>query len=295
MFVSRGIVVALFVLLATSRAWALEPSKAECIAANEAAQDLRSAGKLRDARTKLAFCMASTCPGPVREDCAQRLSEVDAVMPSIVFEAKDDSGNDLIAVHVKIDGLPLVDKLDGTAVPVDLGRHRFGFDAEGMAGTEKILVVHEGDKGRHERVVLGGVRSSSPPAAPFPSSTVSAAPPATRSPGMPTAAYVAFGVGAVGLAVGSAFGVAALSDKSTLDSGPCPTATTCRSGTDLDSLHSHEIAANIGFGVGLVGAVAGVVFWLLRPTASESGHAHNPGRSVESLIGANGVGLGGRL
>jgi hypothetical protein len=85
--------VASAVLLLPSYVEAAEPSKDECIAANDAGQDLRRAGKLHAAHEKLAFCVSTSCPGPVREDCAQRLTEVDGVMPSLVFEAKDRAGS----------------------------------------------------------------------------------------------------------------------------------------------------------------------------------------------------------
>ena len=50
---SRPILVALGVVLVPCPARAAEPTKVECIAANDAAQDLRRAGKLREAREKL--------------------------------------------------------------------------------------------------------------------------------------------------------------------------------------------------------------------------------------------------
>ena len=81
---SHPLLCALGVVLVPWSARAVEPTKLECIAANDAAQDLRRTGKLREAREKLALCVSTACPGPVREDCAQRLTEVDGVMPSIV-------------------------------------------------------------------------------------------------------------------------------------------------------------------------------------------------------------------
>jgi hypothetical protein len=142
------------VLLAASSASAAEPTKQECIAANESAQDLRRAGKLREARASLAVCTAASCPGPVREDCAQRLTEIEAVMPTVVFAAKDSAGHDLSTVRVTKDGEPLLDKLDGSAIVVDPGEHRFSFEAEGMRNTERTLIVREGDRARRVQVVL---------------------------------------------------------------------------------------------------------------------------------------------
>ena len=147
---SRPVLIALGVLV-PCYARAAEPNKLECIAANGSAQDLRRAGKLREAREKLAVCVSESCPGPVREDCAQRLAEVDQAMPSIVFEAKDGAGNDVASVTVTMDG-QRVDK-PGMPVQADPGEHRFVFEAEGMPRTEKTIVVREGERERHERVV----------------------------------------------------------------------------------------------------------------------------------------------
>src|SRR5580700_6433528 len=101
--------LALLVSMPPCLARAADPTKQECVAANDAAQDLRQSGKLRQAREKLAVCAAASCPGIVRDDCTQRLAEVDSAMPHIVFSARDPAGNDLVDVKVTIDGAPLAD------------------------------------------------------------------------------------------------------------------------------------------------------------------------------------------
>jgi hypothetical protein len=141
----------------------------------------------------------------VREDCAARLSEVDAAMPSLVFVAKDRAGNDLSAVLVTMDGLPFADNLDGTAVAVDPGEHKFIFEGEGLPATEKVVVVHEGDRSRHVNVVLGGTADL--PAAD--SQEGFFAPKNRRTIGIAVA-----GAGALGIVIGTVFGIAA---KATYD------------------------------------------------------------------------------
>ena len=124
--------VAFGLWLSASPAVAADPTKQECVAANESAQDLQRTGKLREARASLAVCTAASCPGAVREDCGQRLKEVEAALPRLVFAAKDALGHDLGAVRVTIDGEPLLDKLDGSSTTVDPGEHHFTFEAEGF-------------------------------------------------------------------------------------------------------------------------------------------------------------------
>ena len=142
-----------------------EPSKLECVQANEAAQSLRQSGKLHDARAQLLVCVATSCPAPVRSDCAERLKEVDKTMPTIIFDVKDKDGIALTAVAVASDGAPLVARLDGTALPVDPGEHVFRFSSEGLPPLERKLVIREGEKDRHEPIALSAASLAEPAAA----------------------------------------------------------------------------------------------------------------------------------
>jgi len=258
-------------LFGASSALAAEPTKDECIAANETAQDLRQAGKLLEARTKLVLCVATSCPGPLREDCAQRLTEMDSVMPSIVFEVKDSAGNDVSAVTATIDGRPYAERLDGRPISVDPGEHRFVFTADGGATAEKTLVVREGEKDRRERIVLGIA------AAPVVTEGTAASV-AERSgfalDRIPTVAYVAAGVGVVGLAIGIGTGIAATSKHSALEGEGCPSSGgTCpptASQSDLDSFHSLKTWSTVGYVIGAAGIVGGVTFWLIVPKGTET-------------------------
>jgi len=129
--------------------------KEACIAANESGQELRATGKLAEARVRFSLCEASTCPAQLREDCATRLRDVDAVMPSVVFLAKDQGGNDLGKVSVRVDGSELRTPIDGRALQVDPGQHTFHFDGEGGAAMETTFIIREGEKERRETVTLG--------------------------------------------------------------------------------------------------------------------------------------------
>ena len=111
---------------------AAEPTKTDCLDASEAWLAQRKAGKLRAARGELLVCAAASCPKDVREECAQHVPEIGAAIPTLVFEVKDASGEDVSAVRVTLDGAPLVDWLDGTAIPLDPGDHLFTFVAEGL-------------------------------------------------------------------------------------------------------------------------------------------------------------------
>jgi hypothetical protein len=267
-------------MLLVRAAHAAPPTKRECIGANEAAQDLRQSGRLREAREKLALCVSQSCPGPVREDCAQRLDEVNRAMPTLVFEVKDAAGNDVSAATVTMDGQPLADKLGGTSIPVDPGEHHFVFDdPDGISlKTETTVIVREGDKDRHVKVVLGGGPGPSPQDA------------STTAPGgrsaVPTASYVAFGVAGVGLIAGVGFTVAALVEK-----GKC-TQTGCEPGVsgpaNSNTVQQDTVFAGVGYGALLVGAGLGAFFFLSsRPAASQA--------TVAPALGPGWLGLEGRF
>jgi hypothetical protein len=256
--------------LFTREVLAAEPTKAECIAASEEGQELRHAGKLRASREKLALCIADSCPGPVREDCNDKLEEIEKIAPSIVFVVKNGAGEDVSAVVVTMDGKPFAEKLDGSFVPVDPGAHTFAFEAGGRR-VEKKLVIREGQKQRRESVVLGGeVTTSSGP---------------SRVP-----AYVAFGVGGVGLILGIVFTAVWASDKSAGDN-ECSQGCSKQRG---DSLKSQQDADTAGLAVGFTlagaGAVVGTILLLTSGgSQTKTNDARNPPRVRFGSMGIEGT------
>lgn len=251
-----------------SRTAAAEPTTHACVSANESGQDLLRARKLRAARARFGECSAESCPGAVRKDCGEHLAEIDRAMPSMVFELRDARGDDVPSVRVAIDGEPQTEPITGTALDVDPGEHEFAFEAAGGLEGKKTFVVHEGDKGRHERVVLV---APAPPGATRPTASAEGSP--SEGHGRRTVALAAGGVGVAGLAVGTVFGVLALSKRAFLD-GPsecgsnkdlCPPS----AAGDIATLNTLRVGADVGFGVGVVGAVLSGILFLTSP-AGES-------------------------
>jgi hypothetical protein len=246
--------------LAPVTAGAAEPTKQECVAANESAQDLRRVAQLREAKKQLAVCVSTSCPGPVREDCAARLSEVEAAMPSLVFIAKDRAGNDLSSVVVTMDGLPFADNLDGAAVQVDPGEHHFIFEGEGLPSTEKVVVVHEGDKSRRVNVVLGGTVAGE-----------AAAPEAKESMFSPNRrrmmGLALGGAGAAGIVLGAIFGLVA---KSTYDHAWTECQSDARNCTpqgvhDGQTAHDQATVSTVAFVAGALLLGGGAALYLTAP------------------------------
>lgn len=284
MSVDRCTAVFLAVLAISRSAVAAEPTKTECVAANGAAQDLRSAGKLREARVKLAVCISASCPGPIREDCGERLREVEKVTPSIVFEAKDAAGNDLSAVVVTMDGQPLAMKLDGAALIVDPGEHQFSFDADGLPSAEKKLVIREGERDRHERIVLGGAKKEKADA---PLSTNEAP---SRVP-----AIIAFGAGGVGLIFGIAFTAGAIDAQSKCSATMCDPSVMGATQEDKGKNNAGVVTQNtsgavIGFLAAGAGAAVGTILLLTSSRATPSNAV-----SIRPQLGVGWAGIEGRF
>jgi hypothetical protein len=276
---------ALFVVMSSmaNLASAVEPTKQQCVDANSAAQDLRRAGQLRQAREQLVLCVAASCPGPVREDCGQRLGEVDAAMPSIVFEAKDGKGNDVSAVRVTMDGQRLVDQLDGSALQVDPGEHRFTFaDAGGFVYAERTIVMREGAKD-HVRVELGASPGSQTPG------VVREQPPAVSpSDGSTqrTIGLVLGGAGVVGLVIGGVFGLVSKGTYNNALQNECrgdPNGCTTQGAQDGQTAHSQATISTVGFIAGSALIAGGAALYFTAPKGG--------GVAVAPTVGTSGGGL----
>jgi serine/threonine-protein kinase len=248
-------------LLVCSPARSTEPTKKQCVQANDDGQDLSLAGKLQQARERFALCASASCPAVVRDDCRQRMTDVDAAMPSIVFEVKDALGNDVSGVKVTMDGRPFVDWLDETPRPLDPGEHKFVFNALGRPRTELVVVVHEGDKAWHERVVMG----TTPAPAPAPERPAAPVAPASDGTTQRMVGVALGGAGVVGLLVGGILGVVA---KATYDHalgsecGNNPSTCSSQGVQDGHTAHSQATVATAGLiaGVAMLGGGAYLYF-----------------------------------
>jgi hypothetical protein len=217
-----GVVWAFGGLLLTRCALA-QLTKGECIDADTAAQSARREGHFLDARAQLRICLNPECPEMVRSDCAQRLDELDRAQPTMLFQVRDPAGRDLGAVDLSVDGRPLLGQAEGTAIDIDPGFHAFTFRRDGWQTRTTTLVVREGDRGRHEMVVMSLALPAQLEAA------HSAAPPGDHgghtaaggaNPGRPERAFGLWvvGGGVVAAAVGAAFGFAASAAKTSYES-----------------------------------------------------------------------------
>jgi hypothetical protein len=262
-------------------AQAADPTTTDCLSANESSIKLGSEHKLRDARAQLLTCSASSCPTDIRNACTRRMGDVNAALPTIVFEVKDPSGNDLSAVAITMDGKPLADRLDGSALPMDPGAHDFTFDVAGQPTAKKRLVIYEGEKNRRERVVIGtAIATGAVPLATDASGTKAAIVVGSPAPAdhaanvTPSPSYwtgrriggvVATATGVVGVAAGGVIGLIAKGQYSTASG---------ETGTSRQTDSAHAVTAgDVATVVVCVGgalAAAGLIIWLTAPSAQTS-------------------------
>lgn len=224
-----------------------------------------------------------------------------------------------VTIRAAVDGVVL--RVDGLAVgktplPASLelgaGPHFLSASAEGYRTWNQPLELSCGEKRDLDiRLELSEAAPAAPvavsplPAAPaavtVPSPVPSPAPPlladitapssapssAPASAGFPTRKIVAYALGGVGiaaLAVGSAYGVAALTNRRDSDAA-CPQNQCSQTGVDLNNqAKTSARVADIGIGVGLVG-VAVATYLLLRPAQSEAAPASAAAPGVRLAAG----------
>jgi hypothetical protein len=168
-----GVVLAASVPLAGS---ARADDKDVCIRSVEHAQVARLDGKLREAREGFVTCARAVCPEAIRTDCTRWVTEVDASLPSVVFDAIWADGRDVPGLTVLVDGKPVTGAEKGRAVSLDPGEHTFRLEVPGAAPVEMRNLIREGEHNRILHVTFVPVGESGAPTAPGPAPGPASAP-----------------------------------------------------------------------------------------------------------------------
>ncbi len=242
------------------------PDKMACIAADTDGQSLRMTGNLLRARKRFAFCASTSCPSLVRDDCLQRIAEVEAAQPTVVFTATNGMGRPVVSVRVTVDGVVAADSLDGRPLRVDPGEHEFLFEALGRISTQMTLTLHEGDKRVRHAVVLRTGSGDPADLVPVPEPA-----PAAEDVGPAEASVVA---------------PAAAPSQAPTGSGE-PQGATLRAGPRVgDALSTRRVAAIAAGGAGVLGVLLGSVFGALTIQGWSDATANCP----RNVCPANSVG-----
>jgi hypothetical protein len=250
-----------------------------------------------------------TASGTFKRALADATKEVDTVSPKIggaTISVHGPSGADVPSAKVVLDGSPVSNASLDVRRSIDPGPHVLQVSADGFKPAELRFVVAEGGSA-DEPVTLEAEPSASsplgaPPATQLPATAPGSETPVSSSGGGARAVlpWVAFGIGAAGLGVGAVTGFIAMGKHSDLlNGGHCFPDGTCDKAaqSDIDSYHTVGAISTVGFVVGGIGVVGGVVLLLTRPKAEHVAPAAPPqaGLHVVPVVGLGSIGATGRF
>jgi hypothetical protein len=204
---------------------------------------------------------------PQRAEIAQQ--HIEALEPTLSrLIVQVPPASDLADLEIKRDGTAIRRAAWGTAMPIDPGDHIVEAFALGKIPWKHTVTV--GGKAETKTITVPVLENA--PVAPTPPTPASSghAPVSyveVRRPINP-ATWVAYSIGAVGVGVGTYFGVRAMSDQQVADEN-CPQEKCNPAG--LSANNSGIKSANIstvGFGVGLLGIGLGTFLLLSRGTTN---------------------------
>jgi hypothetical protein len=261
--------------------------------------------------------LTPSAPPAFREAQGSAQRELAAIEPKIGSLAIKVEGSESAKdLAVKIDDVPISAVLVGSSQPIDPGDHKIEAAATGFRAQPQFIKVTDGEKASITLKLESDANAPPPTAAATPGAANAAAPGAppgtTATPGAPPAdtgtsgggsngmrigAYAAFGVGAVGIGLGTVFLLKASgkhSDASDLfDQNHCGVSLCTKSIQDqVNQLDADGKSAStlgiVGFVIGGAAVVTGVTLLVMSSGTSEAKTA-----SVQPWIGLNSAGLSG--
>lgn len=272
--------IAVGVALVSNVASADADDRIFCSLASEKGQTARDQGKLREARESFEFCARDACPKVVREDCATWLKQVDAQFATVILSAQGPQGQKLTDLDVSVDGEPILTGIDGGALTVEPGPHKFVFRMRGRPPIEVDIVIAPGEK-NHAIVAAFPEASNAPASTPAPSSSApttassSASTAASSSDSAPTKSVAPWVIGAAGigaLGVGITFYALGMGDRSSLASS-CGQPRANGKGTCTDdqisSARTKLVVGDVAVGAGVIALGIAATLFLM------DNHEHN--------------------
>jgi len=169
------------------------------------------------------------------------------------------------SAQVSMDDKPTPEALLGVERPINPGQHRIEARVGGQLRTTRELSMVEGASYQVDLDLR--------PVQPAPIPVVVAPPAAVTASSSPnswrkTGGYVALGVGALGLGIGTYTGILALHHKSELDD-VCHPSCPASSADQIDAFRSNRTISYVSFGVGIAAAATGVALLTLGKPAEQ--------------------------
>jgi hypothetical protein len=206
-----------------------------CIDSDTQGQELRLAGRWREAEARFQTCAHLPCPEAVLQDCVARYDDIRAAMPTLLVAAQRADGTDTIDATLVIDGKVVAEPLPTTAIELDPGVHVLQIRHDGWTAPSQTVVLREGDKDR----------------------TVAFRFDATDRNVLPLALAVSGGLVFV---VGATFVTIGIMKRDDLVSEPCAATRTC-SPADVNAVDRDYWIGGIAAGIGL--GTLGLGIWQL--------------------------------
>ncbi|MEZ4369278.1 MAG: hypothetical protein R3B07_00575 [Polyangiaceae bacterium] len=231
-------------------------------------------GRLLEARAELEHVLSDDTASKGQKQSAQKeLDELERRIPKVAFEVPAD-----FAGHLELDGSAVGDP--SQAQSVDPGKHTVHASAEGFEDFELSLELEEGES-KTATIELTPLpkQSASPPKQAEQVESTSL----TRPLG-----YVSLGVGVVGVALGSYFGLQAKSTRDELGDACAQDRCPADLKAKYDDGKQQALFSTVGFAVGAAGLVTGVVLLMLAPSETEQG-------PVQAGVGVDSFWVSGRF
>jgi hypothetical protein len=209
---------------------------------------------------------------PQRIELAQtHIAALEPTLSRLVIQVPEAS--DFPELEIKRDGGVIRRAAWGTAMPVDPGEHAIEASGHGKIAWHQTVTV--GGRADTKTIVVPALENAPVVAQATPTVQIATGgtPGETRAPNRAAAGWVALGFGAVGVGVGTYFGLHALSQQKEADIH-CD-GTVCRDhyGTSQnDSAIKSANLSTVGFSIGAVGAALGI-YLLVSSGSSRSSTA----------------------
>ncbi len=256
--------------------------------------------------------IASNAPAAfhrAQESAAKEIKDVEAKIAHVTIKV---SGAGSTTVIVTMDGKPVPPALVGIQMPVDPGAHQFKAVASGFKPAMQSLTLAAAGSGDVALKLEASADAGGDTAAPLRGDTTS--PSAPASPGAPApsgdqgtggsnglriGSYAAFGVGVVGLGLGTFFVLRSSSKRKDADAAYKACGSPCLDSNpksaqvaSLDSsAKSAQTLGTVGFIVGGVGVATGVTLFIL--SSKKHGEKQADAPTIHPWIGYESAGMTG--
>jgi hypothetical protein len=225
-------------------------------------------------------------PAPFVKALEDAKKEIDNVTPHIARVTINVAGCD--APTVTLDGATVPSMMFGIKKPIDPGAHEIKATAAGCKTSTSSFTVDDGKEStatltleKEATTAVATNPTTTNPITTNPTTSTTSNATSTSSStsttdsgggsGLKVAGIVTLGVGGAGLILGAITGGIAIGDHGDI-ANACPDAKNCPSSVQgkIDSYNTMGALSTVGFIAGGVLAVAGIVMWVLAPSAKKT-------------------------